>query len=53
MPVATHRAPGTNQHGFMIEYFVDEVALAGGWDPLEWRLKMTEGMPTGSSCCER
>jgi isoquinoline 1-oxidoreductase beta subunit len=44
IPVATHRAPGTNQHGFMTECFVDEVALAGGWDPLEWRLKMTEGL---------
>jgi isoquinoline 1-oxidoreductase beta subunit len=46
IPVATHRAPGTNQNAFMIEQFVDEVALAGGWDPLEWRLKMTEGLPS-------
>ena len=44
IPVATHRAPGTNQHGFMTECFVDEVALAGGFDPLEWRLRMTQGM---------
>ncbi len=44
IPVATHRAPGTNQHGFMTECFVDEVALAGGIDPLEWRLRMTQGM---------
>ena len=44
IPVATHRAPGNNQHGFMTECFVDEVALAGGIDPLEWRLKMTQGM---------
>jgi isoquinoline 1-oxidoreductase beta subunit len=29
----------------MAEVFVDEMAIAGGWDPLEWRLKMTEGMP--------
>jgi isoquinoline 1-oxidoreductase beta subunit len=29
----------------MTECFVDEVALAGGRDPLEWRLEMTEGMP--------
>ena len=28
----------------MAEVFVDEMAIAGGWDPLEWRLKMTEGM---------
>ncbi|HEU4430554.1 MAG TPA: molybdopterin cofactor-binding domain-containing protein [Myxococcota bacterium] len=44
IPVATHRAPGTNQHGFMTECFVDEVALAGGWDPLEWRLELTKGL---------
>jgi isoquinoline 1-oxidoreductase beta subunit len=44
IPTASHRAPGNNQNGFMIEQFVDEVALAGGWDPLEWRIKMTEGM---------
>jgi isoquinoline 1-oxidoreductase subunit beta len=44
VPVATHRAPGTNQHCFMTECFVDEVALAGGIDPLEWRLRMTQGL---------
>ena len=45
IPSSTHRAPGANQLGFMAEVFVDEMAIAGGWDPLEWRLKMTEGMP--------
>ena len=44
IPVATHRAPGTNQHGFMTECFVDEVAIVSGIDPLEWRLRMTQGM---------
>jgi len=44
IPSSTHRAPGANQMGFMAESFVDEMAIAGGWDPLEWRLKMTEGM---------
>ncbi len=44
VPVTTHRAPGTNQNGFMTECFVDEVAIAGGWDPLEWRLAMTAGL---------
>jgi len=44
IPVATHRAPGANQNGFFIEQFVDELALAGDWDPLEWRLEMTKGM---------
>ncbi|MGH6768802.1 MAG: molybdopterin cofactor-binding domain-containing protein [Xanthobacteraceae bacterium] len=45
IPSSTHRAPGANQLGFVAEVFVDEMAIAGGWDPLEWRIKMTEGMP--------
>jgi isoquinoline 1-oxidoreductase subunit beta len=44
IPTTTHRAPGANQNGFIIEQFVDEMALAGGWDPLEWRLAMTKDM---------
>ncbi len=44
IPTATHRAPGANQNGFMIEQFADEMALAGNWDPLEWRLEMTKGL---------
>ena len=43
IPVGPNRAPGNNQNGFTIESFADELAIAGGWDPLEWRLKMTEG----------
>ncbi len=44
IPTATHRAPGANQNGFIIEQFVDEMALAGDWDPLEWRIEMTRGL---------
>jgi len=44
IPTATHRAPGANQNGFIIEQFVDELALAADWDPLEWRIEMTKGM---------
>jgi isoquinoline 1-oxidoreductase beta subunit len=44
MPIGPNRAPGNNNNGFTIEQFADEMALAGGWDPLEWRLKMTEGL---------
>ncbi|MCJ7593084.1 MAG: molybdopterin-dependent oxidoreductase [Woeseiaceae bacterium] len=44
IPTATHRAPGVNQNGFIIEQFADELALAGDWDPLEWRLEMTKGL---------
>jgi len=43
IPVGPNRAPGNNANGFTIEQFVDELAIAGGWDPLEWRIKMTEG----------
>ena len=43
IPVGPHRAPGSNSNSFMIEQMVDELALAGGWDPLDWRIKMTEG----------
>jgi isoquinoline 1-oxidoreductase subunit beta len=45
IPSATHRAPGANQHGFMTESFVDEVAIAGGWSPLDWRIEMTKHLP--------
>ena len=44
IPSSTHRAPGANQLGFMTESFVDEMAIAGGWNPLDWRLEMTKGM---------
>jgi isoquinoline 1-oxidoreductase beta subunit len=43
IPTATHRGPGVNQNAFIMEGFADEMALAGGWDPLEWRIKLTEG----------
>ncbi len=43
IPVGPNRAPGNNNNGFTIEQFADEMALAGGMDPLEWRLKMTQG----------
>jgi isoquinoline 1-oxidoreductase beta subunit len=44
IPSSTHRAPGANQMGFMTEVFVDEMAIAGGWNPLDWRIEMTKGM---------
>lgn len=43
IPIGYHRAPGANSNGFIVEQMADELAHAGGWDPLEWRLKMTEG----------
>jgi isoquinoline 1-oxidoreductase beta subunit len=44
IPSSTHRAPGANQLGFFTESFVDEMAIAGGWNPLDWRIEMTKGM---------
>ena len=44
IPSATSRAPGANQTGFMGECFIDELAIAGGWDPLDWRIEMTQGL---------
>lgn len=43
IPIGYHRAPGANSTGFIVEQMVDELAQAGGWDPLDWRIKMTEG----------
>jgi isoquinoline 1-oxidoreductase subunit beta len=45
IPSSTHRAPGANQHGFFMESFVDEMAIAGGWNPLDWRIEMTKNRP--------
>jgi isoquinoline 1-oxidoreductase beta subunit len=42
IPTATHRGPGCNANGFISEQFADELAIAGGWDPLEWRLALTK-----------
>ncbi|MGO4830320.1 molybdopterin cofactor-binding domain-containing protein [Cupriavidus sp. 2KB_15] len=44
IPSATHRAPGANQMGFIGECFIDELAIAGGWNPLDWRIEMTKGL---------
>ena len=41
IPTFPHRAPGSGVNGFMIDSFIDEMAIAGGWDPLEWRLALT------------
>src|SRR5262249_54734786 len=44
VPSSTHRAPGANQLGFMQERFVGERGNGGGWGPVGWGIKMTEGM---------
>ena len=48
-PIQTHipsgafRGPAANQNSFKIESFVDELAIAAGKSPLEYRLKMLQG----------
>ena len=44
IPTTYLRAVGTGLYTFMSEQFIDEMALAGGWDPLEYRLALTEGL---------
>ena len=37
VPTGALRGPATNQNGFMMESFIDEVAFAGGKDPVDLR----------------
>ena len=43
LPVWFWRAPGSNQHTFAIECFLDEIASASGLDPYQMRRKLLEG----------
>jgi isoquinoline 1-oxidoreductase beta subunit len=45
LPVWFWRAPGSNQHVFAIESFLDEIATASGLDPYQVRRKLLEGKP--------
>jgi isoquinoline 1-oxidoreductase beta subunit len=45
VPVSFWRAPGANQNVFFIESFVDEMAAAGGKDPIEFRRRLLAGTP--------
>ncbi len=42
IPTTTHRAPGTGLGGFISEQFMDEIALAGGLNPLDMRIELTK-----------
>ena len=45
VPVSFLRAPGHNQNGFFAESFVDELAAAGGKDPVEVRRRLLSKTP--------
>lgn len=46
-----YRAPCYNAHAFTVETFVDECAVAGGIDPLEYRLRLLSGWdPAWAEC---
>src|ERR1019366_7413712 len=45
IPVGMWRAPGANQNTFFAESFLDELAAAGGKDPVEVRRRLLGGAP--------
>lgn len=45
VPIGYWRSVGSSFNGFFHESFLDELALAGGVDPLAMRLKMTADFP--------
>jgi CO/xanthine dehydrogenase Mo-binding subunit len=45
VPVSYWRAVGPSQNAFFIESFIDELAHAGGRDPVEFRRAMLDGEP--------
>jgi len=45
VPVSYWRAPGVNQNSFFAESFLDELAAAGGTDPLEVRRRLLAKTP--------
>lgn len=44
-PVTFLRAPGHNHNIFMIEGFIDELAIAAGQDPADYRRQMLSDLP--------
>jgi isoquinoline 1-oxidoreductase beta subunit len=45
IPVAFWRSVGSSHNAFIIESFVDEIALAAGQDPYKFRRALLEGKP--------
>ncbi len=48
IPTGALRAPGTNGVSFVMQGFIDEVAVAAGKDPLQYRIDMLNS-PTGEA----
>jgi isoquinoline 1-oxidoreductase beta subunit len=49
VPLGIWRSTMLSQHGFFVESFVDELALAAGQDPLAFRRGLTAGNPKGEA----
>jgi len=45
VPVSFWRSVGWSQNGFFLESFIDEMAVAGGKDPVEFRRKLLANQP--------
>jgi isoquinoline 1-oxidoreductase beta subunit len=45
VPTGPWRGVGEVYNAYAAECFMDELAVAGGWDPLEMRLRLLEGAP--------
>jgi isoquinoline 1-oxidoreductase subunit beta len=53
VPVGNWRSVGHSQNAFFAEGFIDEIALAEGADPLQWRLQRLQHMPRHAAVLRR